>query len=218
MARAFPDSAFAGSRYHDGSIQAARGRAQEAGVAGRVSFGIAPGAACGGTGFDLVTMSDCLHEVGDPAGAARHVRGTLEADGTWMIVEPHAGDRVEENLNPVGPACYGFSALLCTPASLWQEVGLRSASRPVRRGSRKWSMPAASPGSAGLLRHRSTSSSKRAPDHPDHRGTTVLRWPEPAGRHLPAWRCPPRVRVLRARGHGRLGCCTGVETGLQWDR
>jgi hypothetical protein len=69
-------------------------------------------------------MFDCLHDMGDPAGAARHVRSTLAADGTWMIVEPAAGDRVEDNLNPVGRAYYGFSTLLCTPASLSQEVGL----------------------------------------------------------------------------------------------
>jgi SAM-dependent methyltransferase len=82
------------------------------------------GLAYGGTGYDLVTMFDCLHDMGDPVGAARQVRRTLKPDGTWMIVEPHAGDRVEENLNPVGRAYYGFSTLLCTPASLSQEVGL----------------------------------------------------------------------------------------------
>ena len=93
-------------------------------MAGRVSFETALAAAYPGTGYDLVTMFDCLHDMGDPVGAARHVRGTLKPDGTWMIVEPHAGDRVEENLNPVGRAYYGFSTLLCTPASLSQEVGL----------------------------------------------------------------------------------------------
>jgi hypothetical protein len=77
-----------------------------------------------GGGYDLVTMFDCLHDMGDPVGAARHVRETLAPDGTWMIVEPAAGDRVEDNLNPVGRAYYGFSTLLCTPASLSQEVGL----------------------------------------------------------------------------------------------
>ncbi len=124
MAQAFPNSTFAGSDYHDGSIQTARRRAQEAGVADRVRFEATPAAAYGGTDYDLVTMFDCLHDMGDPAGAARHVRGTLKPDGTWMIVEPYAGDRVEENLNPVGRAYYGFSTLLCTPASLSQEVGL----------------------------------------------------------------------------------------------
>jgi 2-polyprenyl-3-methyl-5-hydroxy-6-metoxy-1,4-benzoquinol methylase len=124
MAQAFPNSTFAGSDYHDGSIETARRQAREAGVTGRVSFETAPAAAYGGTGYDLVTMFDCLHDMGDPAGAARHVRGTLKPDGTWMIVEPHAGDRVEENFSPVGRAYYAFSTLLCTPASLSQDVGL----------------------------------------------------------------------------------------------
>ena len=75
-------------------------------------------------GYDLVTMFDCLHDMGDPVGAARHVHDLLAPDGTWMIVEPKAGDRIEDNLNPVGRAYYGFSTLLCTPASLSQEVGL----------------------------------------------------------------------------------------------
>jgi hypothetical protein len=75
-------------------------------------------------GYELVTMFDCLHDMGDPIGAARHVRSTLRPDGTWMIVEPHADDRVENNFNPVGRAYYAFSTLLCTPASLSQEVGL----------------------------------------------------------------------------------------------
>jgi SAM-dependent methyltransferase len=124
MAKAFPNSTFAGSDYHDGSIETARQRAQDAGVAERVTFEVAPAAGYSGTGYDLVTMFDCLHDMGDPAGAARHVRETLAPDGTWMIVEPAAGDRVEDNLNPVGRAYYGFSTLLCTPASLSQDVGL----------------------------------------------------------------------------------------------
>jgi 2-polyprenyl-3-methyl-5-hydroxy-6-metoxy-1,4-benzoquinol methylase len=124
MAQAFPNSTFVGSDYHDGSIETARKRAQAAGTADRTHFESAPAASYGGTGYDLVTMFDCLHDMGDPVGAARHVRSTLAPDGTWMIVEPNAGDRVEDNLNPVGRAYYGFSTLLCTPASLSQEVGL----------------------------------------------------------------------------------------------
>jgi SAM-dependent methyltransferase len=124
MAQAFPESTFAGSDYHEGSIQTARQRAESAGVADRVRFEVAPAAAYSGSGYDLVTMFDCLHDMGDPVGAARHVGSTLKPDGTWMIVEPRAGDRVEENLNPVGRAYYGFSTLLCTPASLSQDVGL----------------------------------------------------------------------------------------------
>ena len=124
MAQAFPNSDFTGSDYHDGSIETARHRAREAGVADRVRFEVAPAAAYSGRDYDLVTMFDCLHDMGDPVGAARHVRGTLKPEGTWMVVEPHAGDRLEENLNPVGRVYYGFSTLLCTPASLSQEVGL----------------------------------------------------------------------------------------------
>ena len=124
MAQAYPSSTFVGSDYHEGSIETARERAKQAGVADRVSFQIAPAAGYAGAEYDLVTMFDCLHDMGDPVGAARHVHSTLKPDGTWMIVEPNAGDRVEDNFNPVGRAFYGFSTLLCTPASLSQEVGL----------------------------------------------------------------------------------------------
>ena len=124
MAKAFPNSTFVGSDYHEGSIATARERAAEAGVGDRVSFENAPASSYAGAGYDLVTMFDCLHDMGDPVGAARHVRNTIADDGTWLIVEPKAGDRVEDNLNPVGRAYYGFSTLLCTPASLSQEVGL----------------------------------------------------------------------------------------------
>jgi SAM-dependent methyltransferase len=124
MAEAFPESTFVGFDYHEGSIETAAERAREAGVAGRVRFEVAPAGAYPGGGYDLVTMFDCLHDMGDPVGAARHVSETLAPDGTWMVVEPAAGDRVEDNLNPVGRAYYGFSTLLCTPASLSQEVGL----------------------------------------------------------------------------------------------
>jgi len=124
MAQAFPNSTFVGSDYHDGSIETARSRAQEGGVADRVTFNVEPAASFSGTGYDLVTVFDCLHDMGDPVGAARHVHSALAPDGTWMIVEPNAGDRVEDNLNPVGRTYYGFSTLLCTPASLSQDVGL----------------------------------------------------------------------------------------------
>jgi SAM-dependent methyltransferase len=124
MAIAFPNSRFVGSDYHAGSIETARVRAQEAGVADRVSFETAAASSDHGAGFDLVTMFDCLHDMGDPVGAARQVHQMLAPDGTWLIVEPMAGDRIEDNLNPVGRAYYGFSTFLCTPASLSQEVGL----------------------------------------------------------------------------------------------
>ena len=124
MAQAFPNSTFVGTDYHAGSIETARERAKEAGVGDRVTFEQAAAANHPGSGYDLVTMFDCLHDMGDPVGAARHVHDVLAPDGTWMIVEPNAGDRIEDNLNPVGRAFYGFSTLLCTPASLSQEVGL----------------------------------------------------------------------------------------------
>ncbi len=124
MAQAFPHSSFVGSDYHEGSIETARRRAQDAGVADRVRFDVASATESSGGAYDLVTMFDCLHDLGDPVGAARHVRESLKPDGTWMIVEPQAGDRVEDNLNPVGRAYYAFSTLLCTPASLSQDVGL----------------------------------------------------------------------------------------------
>ncbi len=124
MAQAFPRSTFVGSDYHPESVETARSRAAEAGVADRVRFEVAPADAFTGDGYDLVTMFDCLHDMGDPVGAAGHVRHALAEDGTWMVVEPMSGDRVEDNLNPVGRAYYGFSTLLCTPASLSQDVGL----------------------------------------------------------------------------------------------
>ncbi|MGI5498824.1 class I SAM-dependent methyltransferase [Lentzea sp. CA-135723] len=124
MAQAFPKSTFVGSDYHPESVRVARERAEAAGVSDRVTFEVASAKDFTGTGYDLVTMFDCLHDMGDPVGAAQHVRDAVAGDGTWMIVEPMAGDRVEDNLNPVGRTYYGFSTLLCTPASLSQDVGL----------------------------------------------------------------------------------------------
>ncbi|MEO5662702.1 MAG: class I SAM-dependent methyltransferase [Nocardioides sp.] len=124
MALAFPRSRFVGSDVHAPSIEVARQRARAAGVADRVSFELASATEFSGTDLDLITTFDALHDMGDPVGAARHALETLADDGTWMVVEPMAGDRVEDNLNPVGRAYYGFSTLLCTPASLSQEVGL----------------------------------------------------------------------------------------------
>jgi SAM-dependent methyltransferase len=124
MAEAFPQSEFIGSDYHPESIETARLRAAEAGLGERIRFEVAPAAGFSGSGYDLVTTFDALHDMGDPVGAARRVREALAPDGTWMLVEPMAGDKVEDNLNPVGRAYYGFSTLLCTPGSLSQPVGL----------------------------------------------------------------------------------------------
>jgi len=124
MAEAFPNSEFVGFDYHEASIERAEEAAEEAGVGDRISFEVAAAKDYPGSGYDLVCVFDCLHDMGDPVGAAAHVRQTLDGDGTWMIVEPFANDRVEENLNPVGRVFYGASTVICTPASLAQEVGL----------------------------------------------------------------------------------------------
>jgi len=123
MARAFPNSTFVGFDYHPQSIQRARELAHEAGVASRVSFEVASAKTFSGT-YDLVACFDCLHDMGDPIGAVRHVLETLTPQGAWMLVEPFAHDRMEDNLNPIGRIFYSASTMICTPASLAQEVGL----------------------------------------------------------------------------------------------
>jgi 2-polyprenyl-3-methyl-5-hydroxy-6-metoxy-1,4-benzoquinol methylase len=124
MAKSYPKSEFVGFDYHDKSIETARQRAKDAGVSDRIRFEVAKAKDYPGKDYDFVTFFDCLHDMGDPAGASAHVRSTLKKDGTWMIVEPFAGDKLEDNLNPIGRAFYAASTLLCTPASLSQEVGL----------------------------------------------------------------------------------------------
>jgi SAM-dependent methyltransferase len=124
MAQAFPNSEFHGFDYHDASIGQARERAAAAGLGDRITFEVSSAKDFAGKGYDLVCVFDCLHDMGDPVGAARHIHRTLADDGTWMVVEPYAKDRVEENLNPVGRVFYGASTVICTPASLAQEVGL----------------------------------------------------------------------------------------------
>jgi 2-polyprenyl-3-methyl-5-hydroxy-6-metoxy-1,4-benzoquinol methylase len=124
MAMAFPNSEFVGFDYHDKSIESARKKADEAGVGDRVKFEVAASKAFPGEGYDLVTFFDCLHDMGDPVGAAAHVRKALKDDGTWMIVEPFANDATADNHNPVGRVYYSASTLICTPASRSQEVGL----------------------------------------------------------------------------------------------
>jgi SAM-dependent methyltransferase len=124
MAKAFPKSRFFGFDYHDKSIEAAREIAKRERIADRVTFEVAKAKEYPGKGYDLVAVFDCLHDMGDPVGAAAHVRSTLHPDGTWMIVEPFANDELKDNLNPVGRVYYSFSTLLCTPCSRSQEVGL----------------------------------------------------------------------------------------------
>jgi SAM-dependent methyltransferase len=123
MAKAFPKSSFIGFDYHQPSLDRAAEAAREAGVA-NVRFQRAAAKEYPGENYDLVAFFDCLHDMGDPVGAAAHVRKTLAADGVWMVVEPFAGDTVSENLNPIGRIFYAASTMICTPASKSQEVGL----------------------------------------------------------------------------------------------
>ena len=137
LAQHYPNSRIAGSDYHDRSIELARKRATDAGIADRVTFEVAGAGSFSGSGYDLATTFDCLHDMGDPLGAARHIRSQIAADGTWMIVEPFAGASVTENLNPVGRVYYSFSTFLCVPNALSQDggysLGAQAGEEPVRR-------------------------------------------------------------------------------------
>jgi SAM-dependent methyltransferase len=135
MAQAFPNSTFTGFDYHDASIVSARKAAAEAGVADRVSFEVAAAQSYPGTGYDLVAFFDCLHDMGDPDSAARHVRSTLADDGTWLLVEPYSNGNLVEDCNPVGRVFYASSALICLPASLADE-GRRGLGNQV--GDSEW--------------------------------------------------------------------------------
>ncbi len=124
MAEAYPKSTFVGFDYHDASIERARAVAREAGVDDRVTFEVATAQDFAGEGYDLVCNFDCLHDMGDPVGAARHTAEALAPGGAYMVVEPMAGDTLEQNVNPVGRMFYAASTVICTPASEAQEVGL----------------------------------------------------------------------------------------------
>jgi SAM-dependent methyltransferase len=124
MAAAFPNSEFVGFDFHIDSVREARSHAREHAVSDNVHFEVATAKNFPGRAWDLVTFFDSLHDMGDPAGAARHVQQALKPDGTWMIVEPFAHDALEDNLNPVGRLYYAASTLVCVPASMDQEVGL----------------------------------------------------------------------------------------------
>jgi hypothetical protein len=139
-----------------------------------------------GSGYDLVTMFDCLHDMGDPVGAIRHVRQSLPADGTWMIVEPIAGDRVEDNFNLIRRAHYGFSTLLCTPASLSQDVGLALCGQADESRIRDVVTRAGLAASAASARRRSTSSTRPSRSQcPGQVQQPDRTWPEP---QTIAWR------------------------------
>jgi SAM-dependent methyltransferase len=134
MAEAFPAAEFVGFDYHDASIDAARKAATEAGVSDRVHFEVATAKDFPGR-YDLVCYFDCLHDMGDPVGAVDHAKEALEPDGTVMLVEPFANDRLEDNFTPIGRAFYGFSTVICTMASKAQEVGLALG---AQAGEERW--------------------------------------------------------------------------------
>jgi ubiquinone/menaquinone biosynthesis C-methylase UbiE len=123
LAEQYPNTRLMGCDYHEGSIELARKRASDAGVAHRIAFETASAQNFPGSGYDLVATFDCLHDMGDPSGAAEHIRNALAPDGTWLIVEPFAGDTVSDNMNPVGRVYYNFSSLLCVPNALSQPGG-----------------------------------------------------------------------------------------------
>lgn len=124
MAQAFPKSRFFGFDYHPGSITEAQRAANAARLGDRVKFGVSTAKSVPAQAYDLVCFFDCLHDMGDPVGALRHVRSTIASEGTVMLVEPFANDRLEDNFNPVGRIYYAASTMICTPVSLDQEVGL----------------------------------------------------------------------------------------------
>jgi ubiquinone/menaquinone biosynthesis C-methylase UbiE len=137
MAQAYGASTFVGSDYHEHSIELANKRASDAGVAERVDFEVATAAGFSGSGYDLVTTFDCLHDMGDPLSTAKHIRQAIAPDGTWLVVEPMAGDTVTDNLNPVGRVYYNFSTLLCVPNALSQQggyaLGAQAGEAAIRR-------------------------------------------------------------------------------------
>jgi ubiquinone/menaquinone biosynthesis C-methylase UbiE len=137
LAKEYPNSHFHGSDYHDESIEIAHKRAADAGVAHRITFEVAAADAFSGTGYDLAATFDCLHDMGDPLAAARHVREALSPDGTWMVVEPYAGDTVADNLNPVGRVYYNASTQLCLPNAMSQSggyaLGAQAGEAAIRR-------------------------------------------------------------------------------------
>ena len=159
MAKAYPKSKFYGFDYHAGSIELARQRARQAGVADRVTFEVAKATDFPGSDYDLVAHFDCLHDLEDPDGAAKHARQAVAKDGSWLIVEPFAGDRPEQNHNPVGRVFYSASTMLCVPHSLSQGAR-RSGPKPARRGCGRSPRRAAGRSCAARRRRRSTSCSK----------------------------------------------------------
>ncbi len=167
LAKAYPNSKFFGFDYHDKSIEGARETAKKEGISDRVTFEVAKAKEFPGRDYDFVAVFDCLHDMGDPVGAARHVRNSLREDGTWMIVEPFANDELKDNLNPVGRVYYSFSTLLCTPCSRSQEVALCLGAQSGEKRIRRWSRQRVSAGSDGPRRHHLILFMKRVPEPPN---------------------------------------------------
>ncbi len=136
IAEAFPNTTVVGSDYHTESIELARKKAADAGLSDRVTFEVSSADGFSGTGFDLVTMFDALHDLGDPLSAARRVREALAPDGTWLLVEPYAPENVEDTFNPVGRLYYAGSTFLCVPNAMSQEggyaLGAQAGEGPIR--------------------------------------------------------------------------------------
>ena len=180
LAQEYPNSSFTGSDYHDQSIEIARKRAADAGVADRVRFEIAPADDFTGTGYDLAATFDCLHDMGDPLAAARHVRQAIHPDGTWLIVEPYAADDVAGNLNPVGRIYYNASTQLCLPNALSQPGGYALGAQA---------------GEAAIRQLATDAGFTRLPP----------RRPDPVQPRLRSTSVRPRQRRPRPGGHAALG-------------
>jgi len=195
MAQAYPGSTFIGYDYHAPSIDQARARAKASNLGGRVRFEVSSAKNYPGGDYDLVTVFDCLHDMGDPVGAAAHIQASLNRDGTLMIVEPFANDRLEDNLNPVGRVFYAASTFICTPASRAQEVGLCLGAQAGEARMREVVTAGGFRHSAGPRRHRSTSSTKPAPEPSERKRhvTPIHRLP----------RIPQRIALQRRAGRGR---------------
>ena len=155
MAQAYPKSQFFGYDFHAGSIEQAKAHAREHDVS-NAHFAVGATKDYPENDLDFVTFFDCLHDMGDPTGAAAHVHQSLKPNGTWMIVEPMAGDKLEDNLNPIGRIYYAASTLVCVPTSLAQKSGRPWVHRPVRHGCARSSWPVGSAACVERQRRRST--------------------------------------------------------------
>jgi len=166
MAQAYPKSTFVGFDYHAGSIELAREAAAKAGVSDRVKFEVASAKQYPGKGYDFVAFFDCLHDMGDPEGAARHVLETLDPNGTWMIVEPFANDKLEDNLNPIGRVfLFGFDHVVhagFTFAGGWPGFGSSSGRGTAREGVAFCGIHAGAARDGDTVQHRSRSATVRS--------------------------------------------------------